>query len=189
MSNFNFQRCAEVNPFLNEAVFTASDNTWDLYIPKLDIRFTDKPTIMRIIHSGLRSIVSDYNANKGAAVPEHIALQLSVWKESGKYLTPKEKENAIKKVTVSQTTGKPVKLPYGRIEIESAMRQVTRDDPRIPIVEAMDDEQFSDFMVLCATEDFVIDALDHLAKRAKEKAEREASDKKAAFMAMLAKAK
>lgn len=183
-ANFNFKKCAEVNPYLNEAVFTVSDDGWRIYIPKFDIEFTDKPTILRIIHSGLRSIVSDYNANKGDAVPEHIVKQLSVWKEFGTYLTPKEKDKASKPVTLT-ASGKPAKAAYGRVEIEGALRDVHGlDDKRVAVVEAFSDEKFKRFMETMKDDQFVIDAITHLNEKAVKAAELQAEKDKAEFEAL-----
>ena len=183
-AHFNFKKCGEVNPFLNEAVFTVSDDKWRLYIPKFDIEFTDKPTILRIIHSGLRSIVSDYNANKGDAVPEHIVKQLTVWRQSGLYLTPKEKDKAAKPVTLT-TSGKSAKAAYGRIEIEGALRDIYGlEDKRVKVVEGFGDEKFKKFMDTMKDDKFLMDAITHLNEKALKAAELQAEKDKAEFEAL-----
>lgn len=171
-AHFNFKKCGEVNPYLNEAVFTVSDDAWRLYIPKLDIEFTDKPTILRIIHSGLRSIVSDYNANKGDAVPENIVTQLTVWRESGLYLTPKEKEKASKPAVIK--SGKTVKSQYTQADIASALRATLgADDSRAKLVEGLKDELFLTFMEKRSGESYMVDAIAFLKKQDEILAEKE----------------
>ena len=181
--SYGFAECKPLNAIIDRGRF---DDSGNFVIPEIDVSIPANRIADFVQHALTRALTQD---TSGLVSVETIDAEIAVWQAGYPCLPAWRKARREALSVVSQTTGKPVKLPYGRIEIESAMRQVTRDDPRIPIVEAMDDEQFADFMVLCATEDFVIDALDHLAKRAKEKAEREATDKKAVFMAMLANAK
>lgn len=185
------ETCKDVNPLIEKGKLTVKKDSISFSISDLDVNFTLTSILEILIQDGLKKTLSAYTASfaKAGKVPDAIAETIDVWRE-GKYLTPSEKEKASKaKTTVSGTTGTK-KLPYTRLDIEAAMRDVTSlDDPRVKVVEAMDDENFSEFMVLCNDELFVIEALDLLAKRLREKQERETTDKKAQFTAMLAKAK
>lgn len=184
--SYGFTECKPVNAIIDKGYIDKKSGNF--IIKELDVEIPKDKLSDFIQHALTRALTQDTSGNVSVFT---IDAEIAVW-QAGYPCLPawRKAQRETSKLVQSVTGTSSKKLPYTRLDIEAAMRDVTSlDDPRVKIIEAMDDEQFAEFMVLCNDEDFVIDALDLLAKRLREKQERETTDKKAQFAAMLAKAK
>ena len=176
------QSCKDVNPHIESGRLHLDDEGLRFSIPSLNVSFTAHSILETLIQDGLKKTLSAYTASfaKAGKVPDAIAETLEVWRE-GKFLTPSEKEKALKAPTMA-ASGKTFKLPFGRMLIEGKLHDILgADDIRVKKIESLNDELFLALIEAKGNEGYLSQAIAELAMEAKRKLEAEKASLLAEF--------
>ena len=176
------ETCKDVNTLIEKGKLTVKKDSISFSIPELDVNLTLVSILETLIQDGLKKTLSAYTASfaKAGKVPDAIAETLEVWRE-GKYLTPSEKEKALKVPTMA-ASGKTFKLPFGRMLIEGKLRDILGlDDVRVKKIESLNDDLFIALIEAKGGEGYLSQAIAELATEAKRKLEAEKASLLAEF--------
>lgn len=182
MTSKKLESCKDVNALIEKGKLTVKKDTVSFTIPDLDVNLTLVSILETLIQDGLKKTLSAYTASfaKAGKVPDAIADTLAVWRE-GKFLTPSEKEKALKVPTMA-ASGKSFKLPFGRVLIEGKLRDILGpDDVRVKKIESLTDDLFLALIEAKGSEGYLLQAITQLADEAKRKLEVEKANLLAEF--------